>query len=70
MAALLEQVQAEDPRLRTQVATALRHVPGGASEKALDRLLADADPLVRIAAAGALLGRGEASEATAVAAPD
>lgn len=67
---LLDQVGAEDPRLRTQVATALRHAPGGASEKALDRLLADTDPLVRIAAAGALLGRGEASEATAVATPD
>ena len=67
---LLEQVKAEDPRLRTQVAAALRHAPGTASEKALDRLLADADPLVRIAAAGALLGRGGVAEATAVAAPD
>ncbi len=67
---LLEQVKAEDPRLRTQVAAALRHAPGEASEKALDRLLADSDPLVRIAAAGALLGRWGAMEATAVAAPD
>ena len=54
---LLEQVEAEDPRLRVQTAAALRRVPGEAAGKALDRMLADADPLVRIAAAGALLGR-------------
>jgi HEAT repeat protein len=54
---LLEQAGAEDPRLRVQVAAALRGVPGEGSGKALDRMLADADPVVRIAAAGALLGR-------------
>ncbi len=63
---LLEQVGAEDPRLRVQVAAALRGVPGDEVTKALDRLLSDPDPLVRIASAGALLGRRiEDSPATA-----
>jgi HEAT repeat protein len=67
---LLEQVDAEDPRLRVQVAAALRRVPGEPAGKALDRMLADADPLVRIAAAGALLGRQVEFQPTTAAVSD
>ena len=52
---LLEYVNAEDPRLRTQVAGALAHVPAPEARKALDKLLADDDLVVRTAAAGGLL---------------
>lgn len=52
---LLEYLKAEDPRLRTQVAGALAHVPGPEARKALDQLLADEDLVVRTAAAGGLL---------------
>ena len=67
---LLEQVGAEDPRLRVQVAAALRRVPGEEAGRALDRMLADADPLVRIASAGAILGRAEGLADATVVVPD
>ncbi len=67
---LFEQVDAEDPRLRVQVAAALRRVPGEASGKALDRMLADPDPLVRIASAGAILGRRSDFQPTTAAVSD
>ncbi len=67
---LLEQADAEDPRLRVQVAAALRKVPGEAPEKALDRMLADPDPLVRIASAGAILGRRTDFQPTTAAVSD
>ncbi|MFM1831936.1 MAG: hypothetical protein RLZZ461_252 [Planctomycetota bacterium] len=67
---LLEQVGAEDPRLRVQVAAALRQVPGEEAGRALDRMLADADPLVRIASAGAILGRVEGLTDATVVVPD
>lgn len=67
---MLEQVRADDPRLRTQVAAALRFVPGEAASKSLDRMLADTDPLVRIAAAGAILARADTTGAATAVVPD
>ncbi|MAC20193.1 MAG: hypothetical protein CMJ23_11055 [Phycisphaerae bacterium] len=62
---LLEYVTAEDPRLRTQVAGALAHVPAPEARKALDQLLADDDLVVRTAAAGGLLALEQARRLTA-----
>lgn len=61
---LLEYVKAEDPRLRTQVAGALAHVPAPEARAALDRLLADEDLVVRTAAAGGLLALEQSREGT------
>ena len=54
-AILLEAAAAKDARLRVQAAGALAHLPGAGSRAALSTLLADEDPLVRTAAAGAVL---------------
>jgi HEAT repeat protein len=67
---LLDQVGAEDPRLRVQVAAALRRVPGEEADRALDRMLADPEPLVRVASAGAILGRAEGLGEATVVVPD
>ena len=58
---ILQYVDAENPLLRTQVASALANGPSPEASQALDRLLADQNPIVRTAAAGALLERAAAS---------
>ena len=60
---ILEYAKAENALLRTQVATALADAPSPEAAKALDRLLADENPIVRTAAAGALLERASDSPA-------
>lgn len=54
---ILEFMDTDDPFLRTQVAAALADASSEETFKALDRLLADSNPIVRTAAAGAILAR-------------
>ena len=54
---ILEFAGNDDPFLRTQVAAALADASSEETLKALDRLLADSNPIVRTAAAGAILAR-------------
>ena len=58
---ILEYADAENPLLRTQVASALAAGPSPEARKTLDRLLGDENPIVRTAAAGALLERAAAA---------
>ncbi len=54
---LIEASQNADARLRVQAAGALAHLSAPAGLEALTRLLADEDPLVKTAAAGAILAQ-------------
>jgi HEAT repeat protein len=64
---ILSQVDDRDPRRRVQAAACLAVVPGQKALAALEGLLADGEPMVRTAAAGAILSRSDSRQAAAAA---
>ena len=64
---ILSQVRDRDPRRRVQAAACLAVVPGPQALAALEGLLADGEPMVRTAAAGAILSRNDSRQAAAAA---
>jgi len=64
---ILGQVEDRDPRRRVQAASCLAVVPGRKALAALEVLLSDAEPMVRTAAAGAILSRPDSRQAAAAA---
>jgi HEAT repeat protein len=64
---ILSQVRDRDPRRRVQAASCLAVVPGQQALAALEGLLSDGEPMVRTAAAGAILSRSDSRQAAAAA---
>ncbi len=64
---ILSQVGDRDPRRRVQAAACLAVVPGQTALAALEGLLSDGEPMVRTAAAGAILSRADSRQAAAAA---
>ena len=67
---ILSQVGDRDPRRRVQAAACLAVVPGQQALAALEGLLADGEPMVRTAAAGAILSRSDSRRTSAAAVPN
>ena len=67
---ILSQVGDRDPRRRVQAAACLAVVPGQQALAALEGLLADGEPMVRTAAAGAILSRSDSRQTSAAAVPN
>lgn len=67
---ILSQVGDRDPRRRVQAASSLAVVPGPEALAALEVLLSDGEPMVRTAAAGAILSRPDSRRGTAAIVPN
>ena len=67
---ILSQVGDRDPRRRVQAAACLAVVPGQQALAALEGLLSDGEPMVRTAAAGAILSRSDSRRTSAAAVPN